>query len=177
MKYLVPPHPRDKFHRDTPPFMKHYIKLLRPKDWIKNLFLFVPSFFAGKFFDLHGLLLLAGGFFTFCFLASSIYIINDYRDIEDDRRHPEKSKRPLAAGLVNKQSAIYISVVLFLAGVVTAYLLDGTGKFLFIAGLYYILNISYSFGLKNRSILDILIVAAGFVLRVKGGAILAAVDT
>ncbi|MBS1974867.1 MAG: prenyltransferase, partial [Bacteroidetes bacterium] len=64
--------------------MKHYIKLLRPKDWAKNLFLFIPSFFAGIFFISKDVLLLAAGFVAFCCVASSIYIINDYRDIEDD---------------------------------------------------------------------------------------------
>lgn len=157
--------------------MKHYIKLLRPKEWAKNLFLFIPSFFAGKFFDSESVLLLIAGFFAFSFLASSLYIINDYRDIEDDRKHPEKRKRPLAAGVVNKQSAIAISIVLLLTGVLIGYLIDRSGKFLFIAGIYYVMNICYSFGLKNRSILDILMIAAGFVLRVKGGAILAEVDT
>ena len=68
----------------APATMKHYIKLLRPKHWAKNLFLFVPLFFAGKFFELDKIALLIGGFFAFSFLASSIYIINDYRDIEDD---------------------------------------------------------------------------------------------
>ena len=157
--------------------MKHYIKLLRPKEWAKNLFLFIPSFFAGKFFDSHSVLLLTAGFFAFSFLASSLYIINDYRDIEDDRKHPEKRYRPLAAGMVNKHTAIAISICLLLLGVLVGYLIDTSGKFLFIAGIYYVMNICYSFGLKNKSILDILIVAAGFVLRVKGGAILAEVDT
>lgn len=157
--------------------MKHYITLLRPKHWAKNLFLFVPPFFAGKFFELERFELLIAGFFAFSFLASSIYIINDYRDIQDDKKHPEKSKRPLASGAVNKNVAIAISVILALAGSTIAYLIDSSGKFLFISGIYYLLNIAYSFGLKNISIIDILIVAAGFVLRVKAGALLASVNT
>ena len=157
--------------------MKHYIILLRPKHWAKNLFLFVPSFFAGKFFDLNRIDLLICGFLSFCFLASSIYIINDYRDIEDDRKHPEKYKRPLASGAVKKSYALILSCLLTLAGGFLAYAVDPTGKFLFIAFIYYALNLSYSFGLKNLSIIDILIVAAGFVLRVKAGAIVSAVNT
>ena len=157
--------------------MKHYIQLIRPKHWAKNLFLFVPPFFAGKFFELDKIGLLTGGFVAFSFLASSIYIINDYRDIEDDKKHPEKRKRPLASGSVNKNVAIILSCVLTIAGAVIAYLLDSSGKFLFISGLYYLLNLSYSFGLKNIAIVDILILAAGFVLRVKAGAQLAAVST
>src|SRR5688572_2922822 len=157
--------------------MKHYITLLRPKHWAKNLFLFVPPFFAGKFFELDKIGLLIGGFLAFSFLASSIYIINDYRDIEDDKKHPEKRKRPLASGAVNKTAALVLSVLLTIAGGVIAYMLDKSGKFLFISGIYYMLNLSYSFGLKNISIVDILIVAAGFVLRVKAGALLASVNT
>ena len=117
------------------------------------------------------------GFLSFCFLASSIYIINDYRDIEDDRRHPEKYKRPLASGAVKKSSALILSVLLTLSGGFFAYKVDPTGKFLFIALIYYAMNLAYSFGLKNMSIIDILIVAAGFVLRVKAGAIVATVNT
>ena len=157
--------------------MKHYIKLLRPKHWAKNLFLFVPLFFAGKFFELDKIGLLTGGFFAFSFLASSIYIINDYRDIEDDKKHPEKRFRPLASGAVNKTYSLILSVVLTLAGFIIAYLVDTSGKFLFISGIYYLMNMAYSFGLKNISIIDILILATGFVLRVKGGAALAHVST
>ena len=72
--------------------MPEIIKLLRPKDWAKNLFLFIPAFFAGKIFNLHTIEVLIGGFFAFSFLASSIYIVNDYRDIEDDKKNTLKSK-------------------------------------------------------------------------------------
>jgi 4-hydroxybenzoate polyprenyltransferase len=157
--------------------MKHYIQLLRPKHWAKNLFLFVPPFFAGKFFELDKIELLIGGFVAFSLLASSIYIINDYRDIEDDKKHPEKCKRPLASGAVNKNIAIVLSCLLVVGSGALAYLLDSSGKFLFIAGLYYLMNLSYSFGLKNIAIVDILILAAGFVFRVKAGAQLASVNT
>jgi decaprenyl-phosphate phosphoribosyltransferase len=161
----------------APATMKHYIKLLRPKQWAKNLFLFVPLFFAGKFFELDKIVLLIGGFFAFSFLASSIYIINDYRDIEDDKKHPEKRNRPLAAGTVNKSYSIVLSVLLTILGFVIAYIVDDSGKFLFISAIYYVLNMLYSFGLKNIAIVDILILATGFVLRVKGGAQLAHVNT
>ena len=157
--------------------MRDYIKLMRPKDWAKNCFLFIPSFFAGKFFDFHQIEMLIGGFFAFSFLASSIYIINDYRDIEDDRKHPEKRKRPMASGKVNKSVGLSISIVLLIAGFSLSYLLDTSGKFLFITSIYYVLNLGYCFGLKNISIVDILIVASGFVLRIKGGASLGEIDT
>lgn len=156
--------------------MKDYIILLRPKDWVKNLFLFVPSFFAGVFFDPARWQLLLMAFVAFSFLASSIYIINDYRDIEDDRKHPEKSKRPLASGKVKKPVAIIICIMLVILGTIIGYVLDNSFRFLFILGLYFFMNLGYCFGLKNIAILDILILSTGFVLRVKGGAIIAEVD-
>ena len=157
--------------------MPEIIKLLRPKDWAKNLFLFIPAFFAGKFFNIDGFELLLGGFFAFSFLASSIYIINDYRDIEDDKRHPKKSKRPLASGKVKKSTGLILAFVLLVAGVIIGFLVDESRKFLFLLGIYYLLNLGYSFGLKNISIVDIMIVAAGFVIRVKGGAVIGKIDT
>jgi len=157
--------------------MKYYIKLLRPKDWAKNLFLFIPSFFAGNFFISREILLLIGGFVTFCCFASSIYIINDYRDIEDDKKHPEKCKRPLASGMVKKNAAIIICILLIVVGALLGYSVDHSFKFLFVIGIYFFMNLAYSFGLKNISILDILILASGFVLRVKGGAIITNTDT
>lgn len=153
--------------------MNYYIKLLRPKDWAKNLFLFVPTFFAGHIFIPHKMELLLAGFAAFCCFASSIYIINDYRDIESDRKHPVKCKRPLASGKISPPAAIAISIFLMIAGAGFAYLANPSGWFLVILGVYFLLNLAYSFGLKNIAILDMLIVAAGFVLRVKGGAIIA----
>lgn len=157
--------------------MKYYLKLLRPKDWAKNLFLFVPSFFAGHFFVASKIGLLLLGFVAFSCIASSIYIINDYRDIENDRKHPVKSKRPLASGRVKPLHAIIICVLLILTGSVLAYFANNNLSFLFILGVYFLMNIAYSFGLKNIAILDMLILAAGFVLRVKSGAIIVRVDS
>ena len=157
--------------------MPEIIKLLRIKDWAKNLFLFIPAFFAGTFFDIRNIQVLAGGFFAFSFLASSIYIINDYRDIEDDQKHPKKSKRPLASGKVNKSTGLIVAFLLLILGAILGFLLDDSGKFLFLLCIYYTLNIGYSFGLKNISIVDIMIVASGFVLRVKGGGVLGRIDT
>jgi decaprenyl-phosphate phosphoribosyltransferase len=157
--------------------MKYYIRLLRPKDWAKNLFLIVPSFFAGQFFVPSRIPTMLEGFIAFCFFASGIYIINDYRDIEDDLKHPVKSKRPLASGLVKKQAAIIICITLLILGSFLGYLADRHFLFLFILGLYFVINLLYSFGLKNIAILDILILSSGFVLRVKGGAVISKVDT
>jgi decaprenyl-phosphate phosphoribosyltransferase len=157
--------------------MKYYLKLLRPKDWAKNLFLIVPSFFAGQFFVPSQVPRILEGFIAFCFFASGIYIINDYRDIEDDRKHPVKCKRPLASGMVKKPAAVAICVGLLIVGGFMGWLADPHFHFLFILGIYFILNLFYSFGLKNIAILDILILSTGFVLRVKGGAVISNVET
>ncbi|HEU4472163.1 MAG TPA: decaprenyl-phosphate phosphoribosyltransferase [Flavisolibacter sp.] len=148
-----------------------YLKLLRPKDWAKNLFLFIPLFFSGKILEWETYPSLLLGFLAFSCMASSIYIINDYRDIEDDKKHPEKSKRPLASGAVSKPAALVICALLILTGLTLGYLIKE--KFLFVLAIYFVLNLGYSFGLKSIPILDIVIVAAGFVLRVKGGAVIA----
>ena len=147
-----------------------YIKLLRPKDWAKNLFLFIPLFFSGALFDWTKYPPLLLGIVAFSCIASSIYIINDYRDIEDDRKHHEKKTRPLASGAVSKPAAIAICIFLVLAGFTIAYFIRD--KFLFVLLIYFVLNLGYSFGLKTIPVLDIFIVAIGFVLRVKAGAVI-----
>jgi decaprenyl-phosphate phosphoribosyltransferase len=157
--------------------MKYYLKLLRPKDWAKNIFLIVPSFFAGQFFIPSRIPQILEGLVAFCFYASAIYIINDYRDIEEDRKHPVKSKRPLASGKVKKPIAIAICISLLILGSFLGWLADPHFLFLFILGLYFFINLFYSFGLKNIAIIDILILSSGFVLRVKGGAVISKVDT
>lgn len=148
-----------------------YIRLLRPKDWAKNLFLFVPLFFSGQLQQWAKYPNLLLGVLCFCCIASALYIINDYSDIEDDRKHPEKSKRPLASGTVSKTSAIIICLLLIVAGFGLAYFVRD--KFLFVLSIYFFLNLAYSFGLKTIPILDIIIVSIGFVLRIKGGAVIA----
>lgn len=153
--------------------MKAYIQLIRPKDWAKNSFLFIPVFFAGLIFNTQVLLDLLGGFICFSLVASSIYIINDYRDIEDDKKHPVKKDRPLASGSVKKRNAVLIAVFFLIAGFAGAWFIRD--KFLFVLGIYFVLNMAYSFGLKNIPILDIIIIAIGFVLRVKAGAVIAIV--
>lgn len=145
------------------------MKLLRPKHWAKNLFLFIPLFFAGEIFNVNKVVVLLGAFACFSLLASSIYVINDYRDIEADRAHPEKCKRPLASGAISKSVALVVFGLLVVAGLGGAWLIGN--KFLFVLSIYFVLNLAYSFGLKNISILDIFIVAAGFVLRVKAGGV------
>jgi decaprenyl-phosphate phosphoribosyltransferase len=147
------------------------IKLIRVKDWAKNGFLFLPLFFAGELFNTARYMPLLLGFIAFSFVASSIYVINDYRDIEDDQKHPVKKNRPLASGAVSKATAIIILIVLLAGGFSIAWFVRD--KFVFVLGLYFLLNLAYSFGLKKIPILDIMILAIGFVLRIKAGSVIA----
>ncbi|WP_343746664.1 decaprenyl-phosphate phosphoribosyltransferase [Chitinophaga sp.] len=146
-----------------------YIKLLRPAHWAKNVFLFIPLFFAGEIFNVAKVLDLLLAFIAFSITASSIYIINDYQDIEADRKHPVKCKRPLASGEISKPAGLAMFLLCVALGGGLAWLVSS--KFAFVVGIYFVMNLLYSFGLKHISILDIIILAIGFVLRVKAGGI------
>lgn len=147
-----------------------YIKLIRVKQWIKNGFLFLPLFFSGDLFQFNLIIELLVGVLAFSFVSSSIYVLNDYRDIESDRQHPVKKKRPLASGTISKSAGIVVMLLCFLGGMGLAFGLDP--KFSFVLFLYFIMNVAYSLGLKNIGILDIMMISIGFVLRVKAGAVL-----
>jgi 4-hydroxybenzoate polyprenyltransferase len=113
------------------------------------------------------------GFIAFSCIASSIYIINDYRDREDDRKHPVKSKRPIASGAVKPPAALLIcGALLFIGFGISWWIRD---KFLFVLAIYFLINLAYSLGLKAISILDIMILAVGFVLRIKAGSVISRV--
>ena len=150
--------------------MKPILQLLRIHQWVKNLFIFIPAFFAGVLLEFGNLETLLLGFFCFSFVASAIYVLNDYRDMEADRNHPEKKFRPLAAGTVGLPVAFAAAVVLLCAGLILAYIL--AFNFFVVILLYVAINLAYSQGLKNISILDIFIVASGFVLRTIAGGFL-----
>ncbi|PSL43427.1 UbiA prenyltransferase family protein [Chitinophaga niastensis] len=152
-----------------------YLQLLRPKHWAKNAFLFIPLFFAGEVFNIDKLLQLLVAFISFSLVASSIYVINDYRDIEADKNHPIKRKRALASGAVSKPAAIIIGSLCFIIGMALALYIKE--KFAFVVSIYFVMNLCYSLGLKNTSILDIFILAIGFVLRVKAGGVAVHVAT
>lgn len=138
---------------------------------MKNLFLFIPLFFAGELFVQEKLLTVIAGFFPFCLCASAIYVLNDLKDLPFDRLHPVKSQRPIASGKVSTSAAISIAVMCMAAGLITAYFLKP--KFCFVLSIYVVLNILYSLKLKQISILDVIILAIGFVLRIKAGGVLA----
>ncbi|WP_303813052.1 decaprenyl-phosphate phosphoribosyltransferase [Apibacter mensalis] len=145
-----------------------YLRLIRIKQWLKNVFVFLPIFFAGKILDLNLLLNSIIAFFSFSFIASSIYIINDYTDIEKDRMHPEKKNRPLAAGKIPVNHAIIVFLFLFFSSYFLGYLTHSWGVILIIS-VYFLMNLAYSFKLKQIAIVDVVIISLGFLLRIYMG--------
>ncbi|MFO7979800.1 MAG: decaprenyl-phosphate phosphoribosyltransferase [Candidatus Aminicenantes bacterium] len=144
------------------------IKSARPKQWIKNFFIFAPLIFSQNLFEIPLLIKSITAFAAFCLLSSSLYILNDISDLEEDKHHPLKSKRPLASGQINKSQAwIAFSVLLALSIAISFLFLNQ--NFMFAALIYVILQFSYSFGLKHVIILDVFIIAAGFIIRVIAG--------
>ena len=143
--------------------IKSIIKLLRPKHSVKNLLIFLPLIFGIKDLTLKDFRTSILGFIVFCLVASSIYIINDYKDIEKDRLHPVKKKRPLASGAVTKKEAWITLSVLLLVAIAISFTFPIASIGL-IAG-YFILNLGYSLGLKNIPILDVVILTSGFMIR------------
>lgn len=154
-----------------PSSFKSFVRLLRVKQWVKNLFLFIPSFFAGHLFKTSELLLVAAGAIAFSFVASAVYIMNDYKDREVDRLHPRKKFRPLASGEVKSPTALSLIGLLLIAGFSIAMVLNTA--FFYLLAFYFVLNVGYSFGLKHIPILDLFIVSIGFLIRVYSGGVIA----
>ena len=149
-----------------------YLKLIRIKHYLKNLLVFLPAIFSGMLFDVNIFLRAVIMFLTFSFTSSIIYVINDINDIESDRKHPIKKNRPLASGKISKTKAIVTICILVLLIVGLLYIADILFDFsLLILLFYFIINLGYSFGLKNIPLVDITILALGFVLRVTYGGV------
>jgi len=145
------------------------ITLLRPKQWVKNGFVLAPLIFTGAFSDRSAVYLALIATILFCIASSATYIVNDLRDIERDRRHPKKSKtRPLASGVVSPRSAVVL-LTIFYAILIAGWWIEPR-VILVIAG-YLALNFAYTFVLKNQPVIDIFLIAIGFVLRVFAGAV------
>jgi len=142
-------------------------KSLRPQQWIKNLFIFAPLIFSQNIFNRPLVLKTMVAFAAFCLISSAHYIFNDLRDIEDDRRHPVKCQRPLASGRLKKGPAIAALVVIGAAGLALAAGINT--PFLLMAAGYLVLQTAYSMWLKHVVILDVFVVAAGFLIRVVAG--------
>lgn len=161
-----------------------YIQLIRPKQWLKNVFVLMPVFFGGAMKNLPSVYASLVAFVAFSFVASSVYCFNDIIDAEADRRHPVKCHRPVASGAVSKAQAVVLMVLMFVLSMLTLCLLtteqivpDGSplstlyspwtvvGIILF----YYLLNLGYCAWFKRYAIVDVFIIAFGFVLRLLAG--------
>jgi len=149
--------------------VEQIVKAARPIHWIKNLALFAALIFTGTLFIKYYFVRVIWAFISFSLISSSSYLINDVLDIEKDKKHPIKRFRPIAAGKVSKKEAIFLSAALAIVSLMIASSLSPL-FFGFVLG-YLILQILYSLALKNFAILDILIVATGFIIRVYSGAV------
>ena len=146
--------------------MKHYLKLMRVHHYIKNFLVFAALACSGQLFHMDKLAPGIAAFVAFCMVSSVVYIINDIRDQEKDRKHPTKCCRPIAAGTVSVNSAWCLAgVLLLIATVCNGFTFDLTATSLLV------LNLAYSFGLKNIPIVDITILVAGFLIRILYGAL------
>jgi 4-hydroxybenzoate polyprenyltransferase len=151
--------------------LKNYLILLRPHQWIKNLFVLIPAFFAGKIGLLFEDYRLIAAVISFCAIASSVYIFNDICDLEYDRAHELKRNRPLATGSVSKPAAVILMVLLAIAAFAIGFQISI--QFVYVIAGYLVLNVLYCLVLKHISLIDIAVIAAGFVLRVIAGGIAA----
>lgn len=148
--------------------------LLRPTHYIKNFLVFLPLFFSGQFGDITLLLRTSFAFVSFCLVSSSVYVFNDLCDVNDDRIHPVNKTRPIASGTVSIRLAYLLDIVISIIAFTTLYLVNID---LFIVLLIYkLLNISYTLFLKKISILDILVLSLGFVLRLYAGSVSANIE-
>lgn len=151
--------------------MENYFKLSRPKHWIKNLLIFLPlccSLMFSKTNVINSII----GFFSFSFMASFIYTINDINDLEKDKLHPKKKNRPIASGKISLKNAKIFAILLLILSLTLDYLIKQTFfdySFIFLI-TYCLINLAYSFGLKNTAILDVILLASGFIIRVYFGA-------
>lgn len=146
------------------------LALIRPKQWIKNLFVFMPMFFGGNLMVISDLLSATITFVAFCLAASSIYCLNDIIDVEADRQHPEKCHRPIASGQVSVRQGYVLMGMLFLLSMSVLLLLPAhTWNVMAVIAFYWLLNIAYCLVLKLYSILDVCVVSSGFVLRILAG--------
>ena len=151
--------------------LEHYIQLLRPLQWIKNAFVFAPAFFSTNLLKPEFFWPTLVVFASFCLISSAIYCFNDLRDVEADRLHPKKCKRPIASGTVSIRGG-YIMMLLCTIGALLLIPLaqsPNTPYLYIIIGGYWLMNMAYCLKLKQYAILDVTIIAIGFVMRILAG--------
>lgn len=152
----------------SPAMVRGLVRMMRPQQWVKNIFVLAPVVYAQELFDTRRVLGALAGVACFCLLASSVYVLNDLIDVEADRAHPVKKNRPIASGEVSEGIAKVALVVLAGGALSGAWLVDPL--FLAAAGGYLVNNVAYSFGLKRVAYVDVISIAVGFELRVLAGA-------
>ena len=148
--------------------LKDFFKLLRVEQWYKNIVIFIPIIFSLNFLNGKYLLLTILGFLSLCFLSSSYYIINDIVDLEKDKNHPEKKKRPLALGIISKKSAGIISLILFFISIIIGYFLSI--YFFYLLIVLFSLSQLYTFYIRKIEFLDIIVISINFVIKAVCGA-------
>lgn len=150
--------------------IRHIIKVARPTHWIKNLFVFLPVFFGGGLLNTSEAVSAALTFLSFSLAASAIYCLNDIIDVNADRAHPVKCKRPIASGAITIPQAYGMMALSMLVSIVLMFLLPaGQTKTIFVIVAYFLINVAYCLRLKDYAIIDVCIIASGFVLRILAG--------
>jgi decaprenyl-phosphate phosphoribosyltransferase len=145
------------------------VRALRPRQWVKNFLVFAAPLAAGAVLDPDVLGPSAVAFVLFCVASSAVYLVNDSIDVEEDRRHPRKRFRPIAAGIVPRWLAVALAVVLFAVALVAAVVFTRP-QLAWVLGTYVVVQLAYCLGLKNQPVLDLAVVASGFLLRgIAGG--------
>jgi decaprenyl-phosphate phosphoribosyltransferase len=152
--------------------LKNIIILLRPHQYTKNLFIFLPAFFHGNLLHPDVIINCFIAFIAFCMFSSAVYVLNDISDVNEDRLHPEKRHRPIADNRISKKAGYLMIVLLLAVGCAIAYRYKGLMEMCLI---YLVLNILYSLKLKHIAIIDISIISAGFVIRLFAGSAVTAV--
>ncbi len=147
--------------------LRYILRTMRPRQWPKNVFVFAALVFDRQLIALDSLLITSFAFVLFCLASSLVYLINDLSDIESDRQHPHKRNRPLASGLLPKKTALLVIIFLVLLVFPISFIFD-TGFGLIISG-YFAMMVAYSFWLKHMPLIDVMVIATGFVLRVTAG--------
>ena len=152
--------------------MSSILKLIRPQQWLKNVFVIIPMFFGGSLLDPGDIRASVLTFMAYSFVASSVYCFNDINDVEADRRHPVKCRRPLASGAVSMGTAWVLMVLMLVVAAAFTAMLGDREHVLKVGAVllfYYIMNLAYCAKLKQYAIVDVCVVAFGFVLRVLAG--------
>lgn len=147
----------------------YLIKLSRPKQWTKNVFVLSALFFSQQLFVVNKIMLSLFTFIAFCLISSAVYVLNDIVDLKKDQLHPKKKFRPLAAGHINIKNATIYGIMILIVSLFLA--ISISINVFYILSLYFVLNISYSFWLKHIVLIDVFIIAIGFVLRVMAGSL------